>query len=83
MTIKERILAYIDLKGMPISKFEAKAGLAGGYVKNLKDVTGTDKILKIIQAFPEISLSWLLMGEGDMLVSEANSNKKTTYTAGR
>lgn len=68
-TIKERLLAFITSKGVSVRKFEADAGLSNGYISNLRRSPTVEKMESILYKFPELSRSWLLTGEGPMLVS--------------
>ena len=42
-------------------------GLSNGYVRNLKNQVGEEKLNSILNSFPELSKVWLLTGEGKML----------------
>lgn len=69
MSVKDRILQFIALKGISQKAFEERCGLSNGYVNNIR-VSISDKTLqKIVLSFPEINPVWLRMGEGDMLAS--------------
>ncbi|WP_223865668.1 hypothetical protein, partial [Enterobacter hormaechei] len=77
-TVKERLLAFIASKDMSARKFEATAGLSNGYVNNLRRSPTAEKMESIFYAFPELSKSWLLTGEGSMLVENSPSEVKKT-----
>lgn len=70
--IKERILQYIDLKGIKKEDFYKKVEIDGANFrgKNLKSELSSDKIVKIFRSYPELSLYWLILGEGAMLRDE-------------
>ena len=83
MTIQERILQLLEKKEITPYKFCKDLGFSMGYLDK-RGAIGTDKYLKIIKYFPEISPMWLLSGEGDMLKSELNEQKFSNndkYTA--
>lgn len=65
--IKDRLLDFIQSKGIAVSTFESKCGLSNGYIKNSKGNFGAKKLDDILNAFPEMSRKWLLYGEGEML----------------
>ena len=67
-TIKERLVAYIRSKGISQRKFEISAGLSNGVVNNMKDNISGASIKKITAAFPDLNSTWLLTGEGEMLI---------------
>lgn len=78
MTTKDRLIKYIAHTGLATSRFESLCGLSNGYVRNLKNQIGEDKLSNILNAFPELSKIWLLTGEGSMLV---NSSIDAAYTS--
>ena len=71
MTTKDRLIKYIAHTGLATSRFESLCGLSNGYVRNLKNQIGEDKLSNILNAFPELSKIWLLTGEGSMLVNSS------------
>lgn len=66
MTVKDRLLAYIQAKGLRVSVFEKKAGLSNGYIRQLKNSPTAEKIESIISAFPDLDRVWVLSGHGEM-----------------
>lgn len=56
---------------MSARKFEQKVGLTNGYVASMTERSRFDYIDKIFETFPELSRSWLLRGEGEMLNDRA------------
>lgn len=79
MGIKERLIDFIKYKGVSRSEFERKSQLSNGYINNIRDGMGADKLENVLRAYPELNRSWLLTGEGEMLnpvsnVATANGN---------
>ena len=68
MGIIERIKQFADFKGISIRKFCEVVGIANGAFTKIKSV-GSENILKIFYAFPDINLEWLITGQGSMLKS--------------
>lgn len=68
MTTKERTLGFIAYKGLSVKKFEEMCGLSNGYVNSMKSGYGSNKLLQVLRAFPELNRDWLVYGEGEMLV---------------
>ena len=66
MTEKEKIKHYLDSKGVSKNKFYTQTGLSIGFLDSGKSL-GADKIKTIINAFPDLSLEWLVMDIGDMI----------------
>lgn len=72
MSVKERLKYYIDYRGISIRSFESETGLSNGYVNNITNSISPSKQILIKKAFPDLSIPWLLTGEGDMLRSNKN-----------
>lgn len=66
-TVKERIVAFVKAEQITAREFERRCGLSNGYVNNLKASPSSAVLQKILYAFPVLSQSWLLTGEGPML----------------
>ena len=84
-TVKERLLLFIKEKGLSQKRFEETAHISNGYVNNLKASPSSKVLQKIFYAFPDLSQSWLLTGEGAMLQSEniPADRPKMSYTEGK
>lgn len=67
--LKDRLLKYIDFKGVTKSYFEKNIGAGNGYINNVKTI-GSDKLEDIINKYPDLNIEWLLTGRGDMLKKE-------------
>ena len=72
--IKDRLIKFIEYKGLTKNKFEKLCGLAPRYVSNIGKSIQSDVIEKIISVFPELSIEWLVMNRGAML-SEKTEDK--------
>lgn len=48
-------------------------GLSGGYVKNMRNELGRQKLEDVLNAFPEISREWLILGTGEMFRTPQNA----------
>ena len=70
MGVKERLRAFLDYKNLGQSKFERKVGLSNGFVNNIGKSIRGDSLFKISMAYPELSKSWLMLGEGKMFTSD-------------
>lgn len=84
--ILERLKQYIDFKGISVAAFERSIGMANAsFGKSLKKqgAIGTDKLENILNIYPDISPSWLLKGEGNMIltgeVSQPTQEPAPTY----
>lgn len=69
-TVKERLISY--LKSIPMSQkaFCDKIRVSKGYITNMVSGFGRDVLFRIKSEFPDLSINWLLYGEGEMLNSQ-------------
>lgn len=73
MSIKERVILFINYLEIGQTAFEKHVGLSNGYINNIKKAFGVEKLEKILCKYPELNKDWLLTGEGEML----NTPKET------
>lgn len=66
-TVKERLIQYINYKGLSKNKFETICGFGSRYVSNISVSIPPDKVKIISLKFPDLNTGWLLTGEGEML----------------
>jgi hypothetical protein len=66
-TVKQRLSEFITSLNIAPSRFEKECGLSNGYLRQLRKEPSRDKIESIIAKFPQLSIEWLLNGEGEML----------------
>lgn len=67
MNITDRIKIYAGYKGISINHFEVKSDIARGSLRYVKQSIGSEKIANIMKAFPDLNVSWLITGEGNMI----------------
>jgi len=70
MKIILRLKQFIEYKGIAMRQFDAEIGAANGYIgKQIKNEAsvGSEIIQKIVSVYPELSLEWLITGDGTML----------------
>lgn len=65
--VRDRLEYYIAHKGLSVRRFEILIGASNGYVSNIKLNITPAKQKQIQSAFPDLNMSWLLTGEGEML----------------
>ncbi len=66
-TVKDRLTKFRQYKKLGQGKFEKLSGLSNGYLTQLRKAPGSEKLQRILCAFPDLNRTWLLTGEGDML----------------
>lgn len=73
MKIIGRIFEYLEFKGFTAAEFERKNSLSNGYLRKMRlrdaDI-GETILLQIIENCPDISVEWLVTGEGAMLKAD-------------
>lgn len=72
MEIKDRIKLFLEEKGISQRKFEISIEKSNGYVNNIVKTITVDVLAKIINTYPELNITWLITGEGDMLKEYKN-----------
>ena len=68
--VKERIKLFCETEHITISSFEKKIGVANGYVNSISKSIGIDKLVKLLEIFPNMNIEWLLTGTGEMYKSK-------------
>lgn len=70
MSVLERLRQFAQMYDLSIQRIEIAAGLANGsIVKAANRGNFTDKMIDaILNAYPYMSRSWLVDGEGDMVI---------------
>ncbi len=66
-SVKERLKAYLSYKKIGQAKFAQAAGLSRSFVNNIVNSIQPSTLERITKQFPDLSKSWLLTGEGEML----------------
>lgn len=63
---KNRLESFIKSENLNNSRFEKMCGLANGTIRGIRNGMRPESIQSIGNAFPQLNLTWLLTGEGDM-----------------
>ncbi len=66
MTSSDRVLQFIEYKGISKREFYANTGLSNGFLDKSSNI-GSDKLEKIISSYPDLSLLFVVTGSGAML----------------
>jgi SOS-response transcriptional repressor LexA len=69
MDIRDRIIQFIDYKGISFNFFEKNIGASKSYISNTKNISAK-VVSNILRIYPELSPEWVLTGEGSMLKKE-------------
>lgn len=67
MGVRERLIEYIKYKRMSRRGFAISIGASGAFVNNISKGIGNEYVDSIKTKYPDLNMTWLLTGEGDML----------------
>lgn len=67
MTTKDRLLEYIQYKGITQRAFCRKAGLSENLLSSKSGEFFDSTIEKIRESYPDLNIDWVRTGEGEML----------------
>lgn len=89
MNVKNRLLEFVAYTGLSKRKFQEKINVSNSYIQNISEGIGADVMNRISIQFPELNISWLLTGEGDMLnyshkqefLNSSNTRPRIPYDA--
>lgn len=71
MTINEKIIKYLDFKGISKRKFTMELKMAEGVLRSGKNI-GSGYLKRIKTFCPDLNINWLLYDEGEMLLPAEN-----------
>lgn len=67
-TFKSRLTDFVKIYcKMGQNSFEKHCGMPNGTINAIRDGISTKTLAKIMIAYPELNLDWLILGEGEML----------------
>lgn len=69
MNTRERLKLFLASINISEGSFEKATGLAKGFVSKVGDSIRTSSLEKIKSVYPSLNTSWLLTGDGDMLIN--------------
>lgn len=79
--MNERLKKFLDFEGMSVRQFEAKIGSSDGKIAKFLTSNSSlksDTLNMIMENFPQLSIEWLLTGEGEMLKSNTQKHQEIT-----
>lgn len=72
-TLKERLEYFLKCKRISKAEFGRSIGVSAAFVTSIRKSIQPDKIEAIKAAYPDLNITWLLTGEGDMMVSDGGA----------
>lgn len=80
----KRLKAFFTYRGTVLSSIERKMGIANGRLGKIIDndsAFGIDLLEKLISEYPDLNPTWLLTGQGEMLLSAGESSPALPLSA--
>jgi len=74
MSVKQRLISYLEYKNISKSEFGRTIGVSSAYVSSIRKSIDPDKIQSITLNYPDLNLDWLMTGEGEMIKSSKQSS---------
>lgn len=72
-SVKERLSAFIKSQNLSVRKFEIMCGLPNAFISNMKRSISPDRLITISNKFPQLNITWLMTGNGEMLLQPTPS----------
>ncbi len=77
MSVKDRLKIFINNQKLTVSAFESSIIVSNGYVNSISKSLGVDKLELIIEKYPNLNITWLLSGKGEMLLDKPDKKAIT------
>ena len=81
-SVKERLKQFIDTLNISEREFCRRIGVSSSYVMSIKKSFQPDKMQAISIHFPELNPLWLLLGQGEMLLSDGKKEGEQRQNTG-
>lgn len=73
-TLKQRILEYLDLKGITRYEFYTATGISNGILSQ-KNGLSEENLLKFLKIYHDINFHWFLTGTGEIIDKNTDKNQ--------
>jgi hypothetical protein len=73
MSVKERLREYIKRLDISERAFCLSIDTGGSFVNNIRLSIAPDKLERIAHVYPDLNLTWLMTGHGEMLNEEKSA----------
>lgn len=71
-SVKERLREFLKCQKIKATDFCIAIGVSSGFIAGMRESIQPDKLKSIAMNYPELNISWLMTGLGDMLNSQIN-----------
>ncbi|MCM1031613.1 MAG: hypothetical protein NC410_09285 [Oscillibacter sp.] len=68
-SVKERLRYFLKARKIKAIDFCVKIGVSSGFISGMRESIQPDKLKSIAINYPELDISWLMTGVGDMMKS--------------
>lgn len=75
MSVKERLITYLNYKKVSKSDFGRSIGVSSAYVTSMRKSIDPEKLQSIAKNYPDLNTGWLMTGEGEMLKRSSDAQK--------
>ena len=81
MTIKERVMQLLEVKGVAKENFFAEIGITSANFRGAAKLTplNSTAIANIFTIIPDVNLEWLITGKGDMFKAKQNTASNPAF----
>ncbi|NDW13194.1 hypothetical protein D0T50_09840 [Bacteroides sp. 214] len=69
-SVKQRLFELCAAIGLTPNQFSIEIGHNRDYLRKITKEIGSDKLRQIHRLYPQVNLTWLITGEGNMFISE-------------
>lgn len=83
MSVKNRLKEFIKNEGITIADFEKSINAANGYVNSISKGIGKDKMLLILEKYPNIDPQWLIYGKEPLTIKGDRNITNTGHIGGK
>lgn len=80
----DRLLDYLNYKGIAPTRYEKDIGMSNGYIRTMSKRNadlGETIVNNIINNSPDLNPLWLILGQGSMLKSNRDAHTDATSSA--
>ena len=81
-SVKERLKQFIDTLNISEREFCRRIGVSSSYAMSIRKSIQPDKMQAISIHFPELNPLWLLLGQGEMLLSDGKKEGEQRQNTG-
>lgn len=83
MGVKERLLEFIESKGITVRDFERNCGISNGAVSKMTSNTRESTYNRLSIAYPDLNIEWLKTGVGEMICENLKKDVELTLNYDR